>query len=71
MCWLAKHIVFDLILGGVIVVNNWMPGVEDKTPPEKITDVVVLNAAANGDNVFTIGWTAPGDDVNIGQGQQT
>ena len=55
--------------GGLIVINNWRP-VEDTTPPEKITDLRVLNAAADGNNVFTIGWTAPGDDLNKGQGQQ-
>ena len=54
--------------GGLIVIDNWRP-VEDTTPPEKITDLRVLNAAADGNNVFTIGWTAPGDDLNKGQGQ--
>ena len=43
--------------------------VEDTTPPEKINDLRILNAAADGNNVFTIGWTAPGDDLNVGQGK--
>lgn len=63
------NITIPFIIAGVVVVNNWKPGVEDKTPPEKITDLVVLNAAADGDDVFTISWTAPGDDLNVGQGK--
>ena len=43
--------------------------VEDTTPPEKINDLRILNAAADGNYVFTIGWTAPGDDLNVGQGK--
>ena len=54
-------------LGGVITVNKWQP-VEDTTPPEKVTSLRVLNAADDGNNVFTLGWTAPGDDLNIGNG---
>ena len=55
------------ILGGVITVNNWKY-VEDTTPPEKVTSLRVLNAADDGNNVFTLGWTAPGNDLNIGNG---
>lgn len=58
------------LIAGVIVIKNWVR-VEDKTPPENITDLVVINAAADGDNVFTIGWTAPGEDLNIGRGETT
>ena len=54
--------------GGVVIVNNWVK-VEDTTPPSRINDLRVLNAAADGNNVFTIGWTAPGDDLNLGQGK--
>ena len=52
---------------GLVEIKNWSP-VEDTTPPEKITNLRVLNAAADGNNIFTLGWTAPGDDLNIGKG---
>ena len=55
------------ISGGVITVNNWVQ-VDDTTPPEKVTSLRVLEAVDDGSNVFTLGWTAPGDDLNIGNG---
>ena len=67
LCYKLHKSVFKFA-GGVIVVNNWV-AVEDTTPPEKINDLKILNAAADGNNVFTIGWTAPGDDLNVGQGK--
>ena len=46
---------------------NWYP-VNDTTSPERITDLHVINAAKNKKNMFTLGWTAPGDDLNLGTG---
>ena len=52
---------------GLITVNNWKR-VDDTTPPEKITSLRVLDVAAYESDIFTLGWTAPGDDLNIGTG---
>ena len=51
----------------MITVDNWRP-VDDTTPPERITSLRFLQAAGDGNNIFTLGWTAPGDDLNIGYG---
>ncbi|XP_067929384.1 calcium-activated chloride channel regulator 1-like isoform X2 [Watersipora subatra] len=51
--------------GGVIVVNNWK-GVPDTTPPDRITDLRIYNTS-NSEDVVTLAWTAPGEDLNIGQ----
>ena len=42
--------------------------VSDTTPPEVIY-ARVENAAADGNNIFTLAWTAPGDDLNVGKGK--
>lgn len=67
MCSCKKILVIILCLGGVIVVSNWT-SVNDRTKPDQVRDFRVLNAAADGNNIFTLGWTAAGDDLNIGQG---
>ena len=46
---------------------NWYP-VNDTSSPERITDLHVINAAKKRRNLFTLGWTAPGDDLNLGTG---
>ena len=56
-----------IFLVGLMEIKNWSP-VEDTTSPEKITSLRILNAAADGNNIFTLGWTAPGEDLNIGKG---
>ena len=55
-----------LAAGGVIEVNDWDASMaaRDITPPEQIRDFRVLNAAADGNNIFTLGWTAPSNDLN-------
>ncbi|XP_067930948.1 calcium-activated chloride channel regulator 1-like [Watersipora subatra] len=52
------------ITGGVIVIKNWH-NVSDRTPPEKISDLVVQEYGKNG--LLTVSWTAPGEDLNIGK----
>ena len=64
-----------------LVVTNYVPPtagqpVHDTTPPGRITDVVVEDiisqTTSTGENrEFTITWTAPGDDYNMGQGKLT
>ncbi|XP_067930955.1 calcium-activated chloride channel regulator 4A-like [Watersipora subatra] len=56
---------YDNGRGGVVVISNWS-AVPDSTPPEKITDLVVLDASKE-TGVITLSWTAPGEDLNIGQ----
>ncbi|XP_067930953.1 calcium-activated chloride channel regulator 1-like [Watersipora subatra] len=51
--------------GGVIVIRNWSL-VPDTTPPDRITDLSVLEASEE-TGVFVLGWTAPGEDLNLGQ----
>ncbi|XP_067929460.1 calcium-activated chloride channel regulator 4A-like [Watersipora subatra] len=51
--------------GGVIVINNWRRYL-DITPPDRITDLRILHAS-EGNEVVTLAWTAPGNDLNIGK----
>ncbi|XP_067929388.1 calcium-activated chloride channel regulator 1-like isoform X2 [Watersipora subatra] len=52
--------------GSVIVVKNW-ESVPDITPPDRITDLTI-HKVSNSKDVVTLIWTAPGEDLNIGQG---
>ena len=56
------------IIGGVLQVLNWS-AVNDTTSPERITDLHIINAANNKKKMFILGWTAPGDDLNLGKGR--
>ncbi|XP_067930458.1 calcium-activated chloride channel regulator 4-like [Watersipora subatra] len=51
--------------GGVIVIDNWVQ-LNDATPPEKITDLMVLAVSEDNDRVI-LAWTAPGEDLNMGR----
>ncbi|XP_067930952.1 calcium-activated chloride channel regulator 4-like [Watersipora subatra] len=53
------------VTGGVIVIDGWVP-LPDHTPPETITDLIVLQTSKEL-GLFTLGWTAPGEDLDIGQ----
>ncbi|XP_067929386.1 calcium-activated chloride channel regulator 1-like [Watersipora subatra] len=51
--------------GGVVVVDNWK-NVPDITPPDRVTDLSI-HIALSGEDVVALTWTAPGEDLNIGQ----
>ena len=54
--------------GGAIIVSNWHALVGDKLSPEPVRDLTLLTAVS-GSDVFTIGWTAPGDNPGQGTGE--
>jgi len=55
--------------GGVITVANYRV-VPDTTPPERIKDLVVGSGnTTNNTTIFTLSWTAPGNDLNVGRGE--
>jgi len=64
-----NYVVTDVFVAGVVTVNNYVL-VADQTPPEKIKDlkVVLVKKQENG-TIFTLQWTAPGNDLNIGFGK--
>ena len=58
-----------------ILVSHFSTDISNKdiTPPGRITDVDVIDISTEYTKYgekrnFTIKWTAPGDDINIGQG---
>jgi len=55
--------------GGVINVHNHVP-VNDTTPPERIKDLTVESVSTKTNKtIFTLSWTAPGNDLNVGKGE--
>jgi len=49
-------------------VQNHVP-VPDTTPPERIKDLSVDSGSErNSSTIFTLSWTAPGNDLNVGRG---
>ena len=55
------------ILGGLIIVNNWVAITTDAVAPDTVRDLK-LQAAVPGSGEFVISWTAPGDDPGYGSG---
>ncbi|XP_067930964.1 calcium-activated chloride channel regulator 1-like [Watersipora subatra] len=51
--------------GSLVVINNWS-SVNDVVPPEAITDLTVQEASKES-GLIELSWTAPGEDLNIGQ----
>jgi len=50
-------------------VQNHVP-VNDKTPPERIKDLFVDSVnTTNNRTIFTLSWTALGNDLNVGRGE--
>jgi len=55
--------------GGVFIVSNFTGSVTDRTPPDRITDLLAdFGSERNGNTIFTLSWTAPGNDLNVGRG---
>lgn len=60
--------MFYTCQGGSINVQNWVRIINDKMPPEPVRDLKLLTAV-DGSDMFTIGWTAAGDDPGQGTGK--
>ena len=56
------------ILGGLIIVNNWVAITTDAVAPDTVRDLK-LQAAVPGSGEFVLSWTAPGDDPGYGTGR--
>ena len=56
------------ILGGLIIVNNWVAITTDAVAQDTVRDLK-LQAAVPGSGEFVISWTAPGDDPGTGKGR--
>ena len=63
-------------VGDAYTVSNYDPVIanEDITPPSRITDIQVIDIhsglpSTSTTRNYTITWTAPGDDANVGQGR--
>ena len=62
------------MIPGEITVKNFVANEGDITPPAKITDLSVQDIEYVGEGadtvmVFTLQWTAVGDDMDEGQGE--
>ncbi|KAF6040357.1 CLCA4 [Bugula neritina] len=56
------------VSGGVFIVSNFTGSVTDRTPPDRITDLLAdFGSERNGNTIFTLSWTAPGNDLNVGR----
>lgn len=49
--------------------SGWKP-VSDKTPPDRILDMSLVNQIDDRPDIIIIDWTAPGDDWNQGVGER-
>ena len=63
-------------VGDAYTVSNYDPVIANKdiTPPSRITDIQVIDihsglSSTSTTRNYTITWTAPGDDANVGQGK--